>query len=151
MLPWQFPEICRLVIHKIYLEKGCFQSVHLDTRCKSNVHKTFRRHQEHLLNVLCTFNLRSASRVYIGCKVLIKKCFYFTFHEVILNIWNFIEITLRHGCSPVNLLDIFRTPFSKTVSGGLLCSSFCHLLGKNTSLFLHGRSNTKKMKLQARL
>ena len=26
---------------------------------------------------------------------------------------NFIEITLRHGCSPVNLLHIFRTPFYK--------------------------------------
>ena len=26
---------------------------------------------------------------------------------------NFIEITLRHGCFPVNLLHIFRTPFSK--------------------------------------
>ena len=26
---------------------------------------------------------------------------------------NFIEIVLRHGCSPVNLLDIFRTPFLK--------------------------------------
>ena len=25
---------------------------------------------------------------------------------------NFIEITLRHGCSPVYLLHIFRTPFS---------------------------------------
>ena len=24
---------------------------------------------------------------------------------------NFIEIILRHGCSPVNLLHIFRTPF----------------------------------------
>ena len=24
---------------------------------------------------------------------------------------NFTEITLRHGCSPVNLLYIFRTPF----------------------------------------
>ena len=24
---------------------------------------------------------------------------------------NFIEITLQHGCSPVNLLNIFRTPF----------------------------------------
>ena len=24
---------------------------------------------------------------------------------------NFIEITLRHGCSPVNLLYIFRVPF----------------------------------------
>ena len=31
---------------------------------------------------------------------------------------NFIEITLRHGCSPVNLLHTFRTPFSKIISGG---------------------------------
>ena len=28
--------------------------------------------------------------------------------------------SLRHGCSPVNLLHIFRTPFSKNTSGGLL-------------------------------
>ena len=36
---------------------------------------------------------------------------------------NFIEITLRHGCSPVNLLHIFRTPFPRNTSGGLLISS----------------------------
>ena len=33
---------------------------------------------------------------------------------------NFTEITLRHGCSPVNLLHIFRTPFPKNTSRGLL-------------------------------
>ena len=33
---------------------------------------------------------------------------------------NFIEIKLRHRCSRVNLLHIFRTPFPKNVSGGLL-------------------------------
>ena len=33
---------------------------------------------------------------------------------------SFIEITLRHGCSPANLLHIFRTPFYKNTSGGLL-------------------------------
>ena len=33
---------------------------------------------------------------------------------------NFIEIVLRHGCSPVNLQHIFRTPFPKNTSGGLL-------------------------------
>ena len=33
---------------------------------------------------------------------------------------NFIEITLRHGCSPVNLLHIFRKPFPKNTSVGLL-------------------------------
>ena len=32
---------------------------------------------------------------------------------------NFIEITLRHWCSPVNLLHILRTPFPKNTSGGL--------------------------------
>ena len=33
---------------------------------------------------------------------------------------NFIEIALRHGRSPVNLLYIFRTSFHKNTSGGLL-------------------------------
>ena len=33
---------------------------------------------------------------------------------------NFIEITLGHGCSPVNLLHIFRAPFLKNTSGRLL-------------------------------
>ena len=33
---------------------------------------------------------------------------------------NFIEITLRHGCSSVNLLAIFRTPFSRNTSEWLL-------------------------------
>ena len=32
---------------------------------------------------------------------------------------NFIEITIRHGCSPVNLLHIFRTLFLKNTSGRL--------------------------------
>ena len=30
------------------------------------------------------------------------------------------QIALRHGCSPVNLLHIFRTPFPKNTSGWLL-------------------------------
>ena len=33
---------------------------------------------------------------------------------------NFIEIALRHGCSPLNLLHIFRIAFSKNTSGRLL-------------------------------
>ena len=32
---------------------------------------------------------------------------------------NFIEIALRHGCSPVNLLYIFRKPFPRNTSGWL--------------------------------
>ena len=33
---------------------------------------------------------------------------------------NFIKMTRRHGCSPVNLLHIFRKPFLKNTSWGLL-------------------------------
>ena len=36
---------------------------------------------------------------------------------------NFIESTLRHGCSPVNLLHIFRTPFPRNTSQWLLLYS----------------------------
>ena len=32
-------------------------------------------------------------------------------------LWNFIEITLGHGRSPVNLLHISRTPFPKSTCG----------------------------------
>ena len=31
---------------------------------------------------------------------------------------------IRHGCSPVNLLQIFRTPFSKNTPGWLLLKNF---------------------------
>ena len=33
---------------------------------------------------------------------------------------NFIEIALQHGCSPVSLRHIFRTPFTKNTSELLL-------------------------------
>ena len=36
---------------------------------------------------------------------------------------NFIEILLRHGCFPVDLLHISRIPFSKKTRGGLLLKS----------------------------
>ena len=36
---------------------------------------------------------------------------------------NFIEVTLRHECSPVNLLHIFRTLFSRNTSEWLLLDS----------------------------
>ena len=38
---------------------------------------------------------------------------------------NFIEITLRHGSSPVNLLRIITIPFPKNTSGGLLLCHAC--------------------------
>ena len=49
----------------------------------------------------------------------LKKKVYFTFFLVLL--CNFIEITLRHGCSPINLLHIFRATFpTNTSARGLL-------------------------------
>ena len=37
---------------------------------------------------------------------------------------SFIEITLRHGCSPVNLLHVFRATFLKNTSGWLLLAKW---------------------------
>ena len=31
--------------------------------------------------------------------------------------WKIIDITHKHGYSPVNLLHIFRAPFTKNISG----------------------------------
>ena len=42
----------------------------------------------------------------------------------IMLLCNFIENKLWHGCSPVNLLHIFRTPFQQNTSGELLL--FCY-------------------------
>ena len=39
--------------------------------------------------------------------------FYKKYLQVILPESNFIEIALQHGCSPENVLNIFRTPFPK--------------------------------------
>ena len=46
-------------------------------------------------------------------------------------IYNFIEITIRQECSPVNLLHISRTSFLKNTSGWLVLSHrygviYCH-------------------------
>ena len=45
---------------------------------------------------------------------------------------NFTEIALRHGCSPVNLLHIFRTPFHKNISGWLLLSFISYCFNNNS-------------------
>ena len=52
---------------------------------------------------------------------------------------NFFEVSLRHGCSPVNLLHIFRTPFYMSTYGGsllykrqLILESACQSCLKNS-------------------
>ena len=67
----------------------------------------------------------SPSEVFLGNSVL-KICSKFTEehqYQCLISIkllFNFIEIILRHGCSSVNLLHIFRTPFYNNIYGGLL-------------------------------
>ena len=67
----------------------------------------------------------SHPEVFLG-KVVLKICTKFTGEHSCRSVisikllCNFIEITLRHGCSPVNLLHIFRILFLKNTSGQLL-------------------------------
>ena len=55
------------------------------------------------------------------------------FNKVALHI---IEIALRYGCSPVNLLLIFRAPFPKNTSGRLLLSIVLHYSDIFETLFV---------------
>ena len=50
---------------------------------------------------------------------------------------NFIEITLRHGCSPVNWLHIFRTPYYRNISGGLPLEIYCKGYKKYDYYFMY--------------
>ena len=49
---------------------------------------------------------------------------------------DFIELTLRHGFSPVNLMQIFKTPFLKNTSGRLLLK-IVELVEQNRSYQAH--------------
>ena len=75
--------------------------------------------------VIATNSKRSGPEIFLR-KDVVKICIKFTGEHpcrsaISINLqYNFIEITLRHGCFPVNLLHIFRTPFSKNTSGWLL-------------------------------
>ena len=77
------------------------------------------------ISSLATMFRSSPPEVFIGKSVL-KICRKFTGEHPcqsaisIKLLCNFIEITFRHGCSPVKLLHIFTTPFCKNTSGGLL-------------------------------
>ena len=70
-------------------------------------------------------NRSSYSEVFFGMGVL-KICSKFTGEHPsrsvisIKLLCNFIEISLRHECSPANMLHIFRTPFLRNTSGWLL-------------------------------
>ena len=52
-----------------------------------------------------------------------------------------IEITLWHGCSPINLMHIFRTPFLKNTTGRLLLYFALTLIENQQYLTLHKKSS----------
>ena len=75
-----------------------------------------------------TRNRSSTSEVFLGKSVL-KICNKFTGEnpcqsEISIKLlYNFIEITLRHGCYPVNLVHIFRPPIYKDTYGKVLLNA----------------------------
>ena len=62
----------------------------------------------------------SRSELFLG-KPVLKICSKFTGEHPCQRVISIkLQIALRHGCSPVNLLHIFRTAFPKNTSGWLL-------------------------------
>ena len=74
------------------------------------------------------FSRSSPSEVFLG-KGFLKICSKFTGEHLcrlVISVKlqsSFIEIVLREGCSPVNLLHIFRKIFPKNTSWGCFCFS----------------------------
>ena len=93
--------------------------------------------------------LRSSHpEVFLG-KAILKICSKFTGKHPcrrvisIKLLCNSIEITLRHGFSPVNLLHIFRTSLYKNTSGGLfICQTYLNIVHKTliTYKFILGKT-----------
>ena len=70
-------------------------------------------------SILLAKSITSRPEVFLR-KGVLKICSKFTGDQPCRSvICNFLEITLRRGCSPVDLLHIFRTPFLKNSSGRL--------------------------------
>ena len=80
-------------------------------RCSENMLQIYRRAPM----PKCDFNKAAKKKVFWKYAANIQEN---THAEVLQS--NFIEITLRHGCSLANLLHILRTPFLKNTSGQLL-------------------------------
>ena len=57
-------------------------------------------------------------------------------HAGVRALCNFIEIKLRHGCSPVHLLHIFKTSFPENTSELLLLELYAYCFDETSSLFI---------------
>ena len=82
-----------------------------EKQCYQIGRKLSKSHSRYWIEDCYTQRRSSHSGVFLG-KGVLKICS------------KFIEIALRHGCSRVNLLHIFRTPFLKTPLGGCYCQSY---------------------------
>ena len=99
----------------------CKNSKQLKTVYKFYIHFILDVWQRLKYSSTC-FYRSSRPEVFLG-KGVVKICSKFTGEDprrtgISINLQSrFIEIALHHGCSPVNLLYIFRTPFPKNTSG----------------------------------
>ena len=92
-------------------------------------------------NAVCLFaNLRcSYSEVFLR-KCFLKICSNFAGEHPCRSVnsikllCKFIEIALRHWCSAVNLLHIFRAPFPRNTSGWLLMKLVFHFIKSEVQL-----------------
>ena len=84
---------------------------------------------------------RSSPEVFLG-KGVLKICSKFTGEHSYRKVnWiklqsNFIQITLRHRCSPVNLLYNYRAPLYKNIYEGLLLMSYKVFIQLLTKCFI---------------
>ena len=106
---------------------GCFRKFKKNAHVKCNQHR-----KPQLLNVFAlnhfrvvTVSCRSSRPEAFLEKGVLKICSKFTGKHpcrsvISIKLWNFIETTLRHGCSPVNFLHIFNALFLQNTSKWLL-------------------------------
>ena len=84
-------------------------------------------------NPMATTLARSSHPEVLLVKDVQKICSKFTGERpcrsvISIKLQSFIEIAIRNGCSPVNLLHIFRTAFPKNTSGWLLLTGVLRTL-----------------------
>ena len=94
------------------------------------------------IQTIPSFIFRSSHPEVFLRKGVLKRCSKFTGENPcrsvisIKMLCNFIEMTLWHVCSPINLLHIFRTPFFRNTNGWLLLY-FVKLVSIKTLLRTH--------------
>ena len=108
----------------LYRNQWCKQKhIDLEHRCLFGRH-SFRRFSCCLFLITFLYNHRSSPPEVFLEKGVLKICSKFTGEHPCWSViskkllCNFIKITLRYEWSPVNLLHIFRTPFTKNISEG---------------------------------